>query len=388
MRRRLACVISVLLSTLASVYAEPKASTPTDGKTYYIYNVEMKQYLADNGNGTATLSKGGTPITVNTADKEADTYYMTTENGRLSTPLIGDVMTNSTGKYDQWRFESASTEAEGFYISCRVREANAFMYLTWSKITDKVTKTPWQPGDTFYGGRWIFVAESDYSENIVVLDENATEYTVPSVEYASTVQLKRTMTLNSWNSFCVPFNINSTQLRTAFGDDVHTAEFTGCNETTLMFTTVIGIEAGKPYIIRPTKDRLSSGYYEFTGIGTFTSEPADITQDMVTCKGFFHKTTAPQGAYVLRKNEVYHLQSDMEMKGFRAYFIENAGEKPKISLWTLDSGTTSIDGITEQISISSDIYNTTGQRVRTNKAGIKGLVRGIYIVNGKKVVIK
>ena len=116
-------------------------------------------------------------------------YYMTTENGRLSTPLIGDVMTNSTGKYDQWRFESASTEAEGFYISCRVREANAFMYLTWSKITDKVTKTPWQPGDTFYGGRWIFVAESDYSENIVVLDENATEYTVPSVEYVLTLRI-------------------------------------------------------------------------------------------------------------------------------------------------------------------------------------------------------
>ena len=35
-----------------------------------------------------------------------------------------------------------------------------------------------------------------------------------------------------------------------------------------------------------------------------------------------------------------------------------------------------------------DIYNLQGQKVRSNATSLKGLPKGIYIINGSKVVVK
>ena len=375
------------LISVCKLYALPAGSNPEQGKTYYIYNVEKQMFLYADNDGIAMLGSGGTPVTLSVADATAGTFFMTLSNGnKLAASLFNNVKTDGTGKYDQWGFERVAGSTDGrYYISCRMKEANAFGYLVWSQLTERLMTFFAKPADILYNGQWIFVSESDYENKVVVLDEVSETYTAPAAGGAATVHLKRAMTLNSWNTFSVPFDISGTQLKQAFGDDVRVAEFTGCDETTLYFTSVTGVEAGKPYLIRPVKDYLPAGYYVFEGVTRFVDEPENVTQGTVTYMPSFVQTTAPKGAYVLRKNEVYHLQSDMTMKGFRAYFVES-GTDAKISFWTLDEGTTAIDGITESNADGGAVYSVSGQKVRNAGSGTNGLAKGIYIVNGKKVV--
>jgi hypothetical protein len=73
------------------------------------------------------------------------------------------------------------------------------------------------------------------------------------------------------------------------------------------------------------------------------------------------------------------------LKGYRAYFVipsTNAGAKMLMSFDDVVDGihTVNADGTS-----TSKIYNINGQYVGTSK---EGLAKGIYIVNGKKVVIK
>lgn len=394
MKNKLTLTFLISVFMLTAAWAVPNASTPVAGQTYYIYNVAKRLYLADNGSGTATLSAGGTAVTLTEADNTTGTLYLTTAAGNISTggtilTPLSDIKTDGTGRYSEWMLEETGN---GHYrIASRTDEANIFMYMTWSDFTNRLTTTPWQPGDIFYNGQWILVAENDYTENIVVFDEQADCYTAPAVDGAATVHLMRTLTLNSWNSLCVPFNISNTQLKLAFGNDVRVAEFTGCYETTLFFTSAQGVTAGTPYLIFPTKGQAEGGYYEFTGVTAFSADNGGATTHApVTYSGFFYKATAPQGAYVLRKNEVYHLQSDMAMKGFRAYFYEENGASA-IKEWKLDNGTTAIDGITENESnapMTGSVYSVSGQKMERSAIENGKAAPGVYIINGKKVVVK
>ena len=207
---------------------------------------------------------------------------------------------------------------------------------------------------------------------------------------SATVRLKRTFTLNAWNSLCLPFGVEETGIISQFGKDAKVAEFTGATATTLQFTTVSRIEAGKSYLVYPTQAALEGkDYYEFFNVRQFADVPSPVVRAPITYQGSFVKTTAPKGAYVLRKNEVYHLQSDMAMKGFRACFVQDESSEAKISVWTLDGKqATGIGHVEGDIGVKYDVYNVNGQMVRKDATTLNGLDNGVYIVNGKKIIIK
>ena len=142
-----------------------------------------------------------------------------------------------------------------------------------------------------------------------------------------------------------------------------------------------------PYLVYPTAGYGDKGYYEFTDVTRFVATPQAVTQSQVSYTPSFVSTTAPQGAYVLSQNVVYHLTSAMAMKGFRAYFVENSAAA-KISSWTLDGVVTGIEEIEGQEVQPFDVYNMNGQKVRSRVTTTDHLPQGVYIVNGKKVIIK
>ncbi len=95
----------------------------------------------------------------------------------------------------------------------------------------------------------------------------------------------------------------------------------------------------------------------------------------------------PAGSYVFSNNDMYHLATAQKMKAFR-FWIEELGDNASSSGLTF-----SIDGSTTAFRVveSSDtqemnnVYNLCGQEVGND---INSLPRGIYVVKGKKVVIK
>ena len=392
-------LILVLLLTfgyLQMITAQVTGQKPEAGKTYYLYNVYKKSYVTFDDNGKMTLSGQGSPLTLSNADENTEgTFFMKTSAGnKVATSFLDEVSADGTGVYDHWIFLTIDENSTNpiYAIGCRIPDAGAVAFLYWSDLLQRVIKLHIQPASTYTRGQWLLVSQSDYEANVITFDEASESYTQPTLAEgtSATVRLKRNFTLNSWNSLCLPFSIDKAQIESQWGEGTRVAEYTGCTETTLKFTSVDKIEAGKPYLVNPTKSfDNDKDYYEFTDVASFEKNPIDASWSPVTYKGYFYKTTVPKGAYVLRKNVVYHLVSDMTMKGFRAYFVEEDGNQAKIVNWTLDGGeTTGIDEVVVNMENPADVYQLDGRLVRSNATSLEGLSKGVYIVNGKKIIVK
>lgn len=408
--KRLFTLTLLLLGISCAIMAQqPTGSQPTSGETYYLYNVGQGKYLSAASDGSLTL--GGTPylaVTLNqptTTGSSADASFFTLEaNGQKiiaslwNSPILGD---NKQGYYDQWQFTAVSGQTNVYTMGVRNREAGALNYLCWSNPENGLTTRLLKLWTNYTNGQWMLVAEDDIQTVTITLNETdaAEAYSnnqKTEIASSATVKLGRTFTVNSWNSFCVPFAIDNAQLTSQFGTDVKLAEFTGLDASNVKFTTVSAAEAGKPYLIKPTKDNTDS-YYEFSGVTSLLASPTAQSQSYttegttygVTFIGSFCKTTAPSRSFVLRKNDVYHLTSDMDMKGFRAYFTNstNASENStaKVTGWMLDDTTDGITSVEDMGAMTFDVYNTAGQKVRSKATSLDALPAGVYIVNGKKI---
>ena len=386
-----------LTSTLLAQTSEPAGSAPEAGKSYYLYNVEKRQYLSAGSDGTLTLGSPYLEVTLSqptTSVTSADANFFTIEANSKKmiaalwqTPVLGD---NKYGYYDQWKISAVSGKTDVYTLACRNRESGAAMYMYWSNATNRLSTVLLKAWTTFSNAQWKLVSKANVEKQVITLDEAAETYTPTTINSEATVQLKRTLSQNCWNSFCVPFDIDAAQLKAEFGDDVKLAELTGMTSTTIDFTSVTDVKAGTPYLIRPTADAPTEGYYTFTGVTSLLSSPTSKTvscdNESITFEGYFYKTTAPKGAYVLSKNQLYHLQSDMTMKGFRAFLFTQDNAASKVfTTWTLDSETTGINNINASTGTSFDVYNTGGQMIRHGATTTDDLPQGVYIVNGKKI---
>ena len=73
------------------------------------------------------------------------------------------------------------------------------------------------------------------------------------------------------------------------------------------------------------------------------------------------------------------------LKATRAYFTKS-GDQPAMININLDGNATGIENIEQNQADICDVYNLQGQLIRKNATSLNGLAKGIYIVNGKKVV--
>ena len=381
-KRGLSGIAFAMLSCM-TVWAQPAGLTPTDGGTYLIYNVATGTYMADDGTGELTLSSNGMAVTLN--ELSDGTYQLSTPSGTIGSDVLDFVRCDGTGTYDNWTITLVEGYTDRYNIGCYVTDNYAFSYLRWSSILKKLFKSPTLPDATLETAQWIFVDYTEQEPTIVTLQETTTDYSVPEFSGNATVHLERTLTLNSWNTFCVPFSIPAEQVKAAFGNDCKVAQYTDCDETTLYFKTVGNIEAATPYLLRPTAERTGS-YYEFTDVTHFAEAPQTADFNGVKFVASFQTGEAPQGSYVLRKNEVYHLPSAMAMKAFRGYFIEESGNA-KIANYVIDSEQTGIEAI-ETGDNTYTVFNLNGQCICNAVKNLEALPKGVYIINGKKTVIR
>jgi len=235
-----------------------------------------------------------------------------------------------------------------------------------------------------------------------ILDE--TSATAPEAATGVDIRVKKTIKANEWSTICLPFAMDATQVKAAFGDDVKLGDFTGADSEivgddvvgiTANFNTVTAIEANHPYIIK-----VSSPISEFTldGINiTPDEDEAYIEYDngksgsrRVVYSGFYGNykagTALEKFSLFLNGNKFWYSAGSTKIKAFRAYFafldvlteVENAGAPIYLSF---DNETTEIKSIERTVG-DDKYYNLNGQRVETLKKG------QIYIKNNKKVVVK
>lgn len=310
------------LSALQAKADDTSNSLLQTDKPYYFFNEAAGKYLTIS-NGTPALSTTAEAVTLSqsTGDVSTSSYSLSIGNTYLTTAFQGGVTTsNVSGK---WILKPV-TGKDGIYtISCRDYNAETTDFLYWSSMRGELATQYAEPS---LGGEWRIDAQQ-----CIVLDEQSTNYTKPTIDEdkSATVRLIRKLTIGSWNTLCLPFAVSVEKLKEQWGDDTEVVEFSSLEGTTLHFKNVnTMLEAGHPYLVRPTKQPTGS-YYEFDGITTFATTVTECNKSSVAFKGSFVKTTAPNRAYVISQNKLYHLVSDMEMKGFRGYLWQtNANGAP------------------------------------------------------------
>lgn len=391
MKKLFTLTLALLCSCLTAVYAANYVgSKPEAGKSYYLLNVAEGKFLSAADNGTLTL--GGAKLAVTVTTNANGFQVLTTNKGNLAGVLHGKARCNGQGAYNEWALSLLDAYSNGYALGCRSKEASNTEWLYYSSVLQDVRTQPYKPSNILTIAQWQFISEDQLNDPVVTLDEKSESYSTPSIGTTGSaeVHLTRTFSANSWNSLCVPFAISEAEVKTQFGNDAKVAEFTGATTTTLEFSSCTDIEAGKPYLVY-IPEGATQTKFTFKGVTAFGSQPIDVeqqgsTNEKTTFHGYFYKSTAPKGSYVLRKNQVYHLVSDMAIKGFRAVLIDGTATQRVFTQWSLDGTTTGIGNIDANVIQRYNVYNTNGQMVRHAATSLDDLPHGVYIVNGKKVI--
>lgn len=227
------------------------------------------------------------------------------------------------------------------------------------------------------------------------LDETKTDNIIETYENAN-VTLQRTLEASHWNTFCVPFALDKDQVTQYFGEGTQLRTYEGrCENNIVYFATVDNIEAGKPYIMKPGNAVVKNPTFEgvsmvATGLDENGNPQAVGDASTVQMKGIYNHVTLVQdktNIYIGAGNKFYY-PADAEacqMNGLRAYFIVPEGTDIKKLRANLDGATTSLGEIFDTEESNTPVYNLQGQCVGNSLSTLKS---GIYVQNGKKVVVK
>lgn len=203
------------------------------------------------------------------------------------------------------------------------------------------------------------------------------------------VKLNRTLVADKWNTLCVPFAISEEEIKANFGEGTLVEKFDAVNGNTVNFANATSIEAGVPYLIKPT---VAGTTYTFYGKEVSADAPKTEGNADVTFKGIYSPTDITnkgtvKAAGVTEGGKVLFVNPGSQTKAFRCFFTisDNASITPAMLKISIKGVETAINSIVMDNSNATDnaVYNLQGQRVNGNS-----LTKGIYIKNGKKFAVK
>ncbi|MBO6187340.1 MAG: hypothetical protein J6O23_02410 [Prevotella sp.] len=229
-----------------------------------------------------------------------------------------------------------------------------------------------------------FTPEHIYDGN-VVLDE-ASYYNVCRIDATDnvkrTVELTRSIGADKWNTIVLPFDLTEAQVKAAFGNDVKVAALSDKSTAeNLKFSTATDIVANQPYAIKVTT---AVSKATFDGVTVEYSEAPTQTVGDWQFVGTYTKGNVPTDSYFFSSNTLYQAEDETNtIKAFRGWFTYTGATPARQLTFSVDSDseTTGISEIENSKSKIENYYNLNGQRVAQPR-------KGLYIVNGKKIVIK
>lgn len=230
------------------------------------------------------------------------------------------------------------------------------------------------------------VPSLEISDTDIEADAKIKEYDQTAVHF----KLKRSFVADdTWYTICLPFNVAQKQLVEVFGgENVELRTFDHMEGTVMYFKHVDDLDAGVPYLIKPNKT-LDSLLFENVKIDMATNPTKRIGNDGYFMQGTYQATELnPDGTNLfLGDNNTFFRPSenDHRMKGTRVYFIIPRKAVGKVLSYDTE---TIVDGIVDvevnSQSNSQTVYNINGVYVGDN---LRNLTPGVYIVDGKKVVV-
>lgn len=249
------------------------------------------------------------------------------------------------------------------------------------------------PGDNYYvsgivfpnpdGSKRMILTPHGGYDGFVFSDDDYTEITESFIGYP--LYVERSMEKNKWYTIVYPCHLN---IYPYSWSDTY-ALFESCNDGVLTFKTInsqTNVPAGTPMLIKPKYNKTSiSATIEITGDTPLITEGGDYN-----FVGTFKPVQPKDGSYYLSGgNTIRPLASGGTIGLFRAYFEPATPNVAMARSISIDGMTTAIndiewgDGNPFLTPSDNRIYNLEGQMVGNN---LEQLPKGIYIVNGKKVL--
>ena len=213
----------------------------------------------------------------------------------------------------------------------------------------------------------------------------------------------RSMIPEKWYTIMLPFPVSNTKLQEVFGQGTLVWGYSGVYDNTLCFDEpVTDMAADTPYLIKPGEGK---GEYEFSGQDVnytdFNASPSLAVhggqkgpeQYTSTFQGTYKNQKIPTYAYYLKSNKFYYMPGENTTLGWKAYggivYVgdeSNVEQGAKVNVFDIavgHSGDVSVIESYQMETKTSDqpLYNLAGQQVRQPKSGI-------YVRNGKKIIIK
>lgn len=254
------------------------------------------------------------------------------------------------------------------------------------------------------------------------------------------IKLNRTFMPNQWTTLTLPFNLTEEEVQKIFGAgtqiimlDKATLSSEGGARLHFFYHEIQNVLPGYPYLIKPTLETITNDAnvsvtkadnntaltsftvygkcinpfidqfevnttpYTFKGTPGYCTADVDVTKDGITTNYSVN----------YKANDIFVSESDGKLyvsggssygKGYRAWLQNNNNTTPVKSISVVmssfsddDDTTTSIDvaemapDLIEALGIQTGVYNLSGQRVANDTRNLKA---GIYIVNGKKTVVR
>lgn len=258
----------------------------------------------------------------------------------------------------------------------------------------------------------ITIGEPD--DGRIHFDENSTTLPSYTAGEKGNVTMKRTIKAGIWNTIVLPFTLTKTKAEAAFGSDVQLAEFTGFsteydeydedditpNSITLNFSTYSmsarkPLTGGKPFLIKTSNDIEVIEADDVTMANTIS--PDNKKDDWDTSgkfTGSFVKTLVPADGLFINNNMFWYSTGKTNIKAFRGWFelgavLNKETEFGAKVFLDIDDEPTDIEGIeTAERALKGDIFDLQGRKVANSGSKMSNLPKGIYVVNGKKVVNK
>lgn len=245
--------------------------------------------------------------------------------------------------------------------------------------------------------------------------------------YAS-VTLNRSFTSGTWTTLVLPFSVSASQVEDVFGKGTQILHYRTIENRTMYFFQHFHqmIVAGTPILIKPTNSFSGTNLPTFTNVtfesATVTDTPCNdygyvdangnVTTENTTWKmvgAYARQHVADYNYYINNAGLVKRLINDgkgNDLNGTRAYIVGTTGSDNQPAAVTsmakaafdnlipenMSGETTDIDFIETSDGgngiIDGNVYSLDGQLVRKQGESLKGLNKGVYIVNGKKVVVQ
>lgn len=257
---------------------------------------------------------------------------------------------------------------------------------------------------------FCFDKDEKYAATNVTLDGNANNTDAISkleVGKQYNVTLKnRTFGANKWYAVVLPFSVSQKQMKDVFGKDVKVLHYSDVDGTDLnlfehFYQMIVG---GTPVLVKPS---VAVTNPVFNNVTLTSKKVVDIENTGFKCTGSWDNVDFPAYSYFIdAKTNSFYLYDPTKVEtntvkphagAFRSWIISTSTNPSEAKQLTMhingieEQGETTaiwnaISGNDDAEVASKGIYSLSGQKM--NATDTHSLPKGIYIVNGKKFIVK